>query len=422
MDQPDLFSYINEETDNDKASGKERILTVLELTQKIKSIIEPSLSELWVEGEVSNYKKHTSGHHYFSLKDDKAVISCVMWRSAGYRLEFTPGNGEKVKVYGNISVYEASGRYQIDVKKMQPVGAGELQMLFEKLKQKLFEEGIFDSAGKKSLPYFIKNVGVVTAETGAAFQDIRKVIRARAPHINIYLYNARVQGRGAENEIVEGIKYFNSFPNLTDVIIVGRGGGSLEDLWPFNEECVARALSESVLPTVSAVGHEIDMSISDLAADVRAATPSQAAELVSINSREEIYRLKQYDERLYNQILSYFIYQKEIVRGIENSYAFKRPADIIKNYHLVLDNIEDNLNYYCVSRIGNEKNRLDNFVNMLRTLDPGSVINRGYAVIRDKNSKRIITASKTIKAGQKLEVGMKDGSVDVTADQSTSDP
>ena len=423
MNEFDLFTYLEkDESEKDEASGKDTVLTVLELTRKIKSLLEPSLSKLWVEGELSNYKKHSSGHHYFSLKDDKAVISCVMWRSAGSGLDFIPGDGVKVKIYGNISVYEASGRYQIDVKKMQPVGAGELQMIFEKLKQKLFDEGLFDRSQKKALPYFVKNVGVVTAETGAAFQDIRKVIRARAPHINICLYNARVQGKGAENEIVEGIRYFNSFPNLADVIIIGRGGGSLEDMWPFNEECVARALSASVIPTVSAVGHEIDLSISDLTADVRAATPSQAAEIVSINAAEEIYRLKQHDQRLYNHILSYFIYQKEIIKGIENSYAFKRPADIIKNYHLVLDNIEDNLNYYCVTKIGNEKNRLDNFVNMFRTLDPGSVINRGYAIVRDRRSKNLITSSKIISPGQKLEIKMKDGISDVTADQTESDP
>ncbi|MBU4486881.1 MAG: exodeoxyribonuclease VII large subunit, partial [Candidatus Delongbacteria bacterium] len=202
----DLFSYLSEEDLNKEkkkpVKKEEIIFSVHEITMKIKGILEPEFSDVWVEGEISNYKKHSSGHHYFSLKDDKAVISCVMWRSTGDKLEFNPDNGQKVKVLGGISVYEGSGRYQIDVRKMIISGIGELQAKFEELKQRLYLEGLFDQSRKKPIPYYIKNIGVVTAETGAAFQDIKKVIRSRAPYINIYLYNARVQGKGTETEIV----------------------------------------------------------------------------------------------------------------------------------------------------------------------------------------------------------------------------
>jgi exodeoxyribonuclease VII large subunit len=413
----DLFSYLEEESKDKKVTAEpDVIFSVHELTMKIKGLLEPGFCDIKVEGEISNYKKHSSGHHYFSLKDEKAVISCVMWKSTGDRLPFNPENGQKVKVSGNVTVFESGGRYQIDVKKMQISGVGELQAMFEELKRKLNQEGLFDPSRKKQLPYLVRKVGIVTAETGAAFQDMRKVIKARAPYMNIYLYNSKVQGKGAENEIVSGIEYFNSNPDLADVIIIGRGGGSLEDLWPFNEEAVARAVYNSKIPVISAVGHEIDFSISDFAADVRAATPSHAAELVSLSSKDELYRIGQYESRLYNMILSYFIYQKEILKGIENSYAFKRPADIIKNYYMVLDNIEDNFNFYFTRRLDNEKVRIDNFDSMMKSLNPRSVLNRGYAIVRDGKSSDIIADAQKVKKDQSLEIEMRDGKVNVTSD------
>ena len=417
----DLFSYINEEDqekekDSEKVKKEDRIFSIHEITMLIKGVIEPEFSDVWVEGEISNYKKHTSGHHYFSLKDDKAVISCVMWKSTGDRISFEPDNGQMVKVRGSVSLYEGSGRYQIDVKKIIISGIGELQARFEALKLKLYQEGLFDPSRKKCIPYFIKNVGVVTAETGAAFQDIKKVIRSRAGYINIYIYNARVQGKGTETEIVDGIEYFNSHSEFADVIIIGRGGGSLEDLWSFNEESVARSIYNSKIPVISAVGHEIDFSISDFTADVRAATPSQAAELVSINVKDETGKISQYETRLKNMALSYFQYHNEKLKGIENSHAFKMPADLIKNHTIVLDNLEESFKDYFSDYMQNEKNRVDNIETVLRSLNPVSIINRGYAVIKDKLSLKIITASAKVKPGQKLEIKLKDGSVSATAE------
>ena len=336
-----------------------------------------------------------------------------MWRSTGDRLTFRPENGQKVIVLGNITVYEGSGRYQIDVKKMTISGIGELQAQFELLKQKLLEEGLFEQIHKKSLPFLVKNVGVITAETGAAFQDIRKVIRSRAPFVNVYIYNARVQGKGTESEIVEGIEFFNSKPGLIDVLIIGRGGGSLEDLWTFNEEVVARAIFNSNIPIISAVGHEIDFSISDFVADVRAATPSHAAEIVTINLNEENLRLGQFKSRLDVSISNYFQRQKEILNAYENSHAFKRPADILNNYTMILDNIEDKFSMLFKVRFDTEKQKLSKFDEILRSLDPDSVLNRGFAIVKDKKTEKIISSAKKVKKDTELEVQFKDGKVDV---------
>ncbi|NOR44797.1 MAG: exodeoxyribonuclease VII large subunit [Candidatus Delongbacteria bacterium] len=420
----DLFSYIEEEEKKEiekpipvvkkkKEKTEKQIFSVLEITKKIKGILEPNFSGVWIEGEISNHKHHSSGHHYFSLKDDKAVISCVMWRSTGDRLNFRPENGQKVIVLGNITVYEGSGRYQIDVKKMTISGIGELQEQFELLKQKLLEEGLFSQINKKALPFLVKNVGVITAETGAAFQDIRKVIRSRAPFVNISIYNARVQGKGTESEIVAGIELFNSQADPVDVLIIGRGGGSLEDLWTFNEEVVARAIFNSKIPIISAVGHEIDFSISDFVADVRAATPSHAAEIATINLTEENMRIGQYKSRLDNSISNYFQRQNEILNAYENSHAFKRPADILNNYTMVLDNIEDKFSMLFKVRFDTEKQKLSKYDEILRSLNPDSVLNRGFAIIRDKKTETILSSAKKVKKDAELEVQFKDGKVNV---------
>jgi exodeoxyribonuclease VII large subunit len=414
----DLFSYISDEQPEEKPARKteEAVFSVHELSMKIKNVVEPEFSDIWVEGEISNYKRHSSGHQYFSLKDEKAVINCVMWKSTGDKLDFAPDNGQKVKVRGGVSIYEAAGRYQIDVKKMILSGIGYLQAQFEALKRKLFSEGLFDQSHKKHLPAMVRNLGVVTAETGAAFQDIKKVIRSRSPFMNIYLYNARVQGKGTETEIVEGIKYFNAHPGTVDVIIIGRGGGSLEDLWTFNEESVARAIYGSDIPVISAVGHEIDFSISDFCADIRAATPSHAAELVSINAKEELHKISQYESRINNLVVSYFNYQKEVIRGIENSHAFRMPADIIKNYAMTLDNLEDNFDGYFAQRMLNENIRLDHFDAVFKSLNPESVLNRGYAIVKDRKTSKVVTDAGRVRRGQELEIRFRDGNVDAVSD------
>src|SRR5450830_1303089 len=258
---------------------EKNILSVTEITHRIKGVLEMGFSEVWVQGEISNCKNHSSGHLYFTLKDGSASLSAVMWRSRVAQLLFRPNDGMKVIVWGNITVYEPRGNYQIDCLQIQPVGIGELQLAFDRLKQKLSAEGLFDEAHKKPLPEYPEKIGIVTSPTGAAIQDMLNILARRFPALEVIVAPVKVQGIGAAEEIAEAIQDLNSLSDI-DVIIVGRGGGSLEDLWAFNEEVVARAIYSSRIPIVSAVGHEIDFSISDFVADLRAPTPSAAAELV----------------------------------------------------------------------------------------------------------------------------------------------
>ena len=264
-----------------------RRFTVTELNAEIRSILEGSFSDIWVTGEISNFHNHSSsGHMYFTLKDGRAELRCVMFRGANRFLRFIPENGLNVRVYGSVSVFEQRGQVQLIATLMEPAGLGDLFQAFEALKKKLAEEGLFNPEHKLSLPNFPRSVGVVTSGTGAAIRDILNVLKRRAPHVRILLRPTRVQGDGAAREIAEGIQNLEQFGSV-DVVIVGRGGGSLEDLWAFNEEVVARAIYNCAIPVISAVGHETDFTISDLTADLRAPTPSAAAELVS-PARDEI--------------------------------------------------------------------------------------------------------------------------------------
>jgi exodeoxyribonuclease VII large subunit len=256
-----------------------KVYTVAELSLTVKDLLESSFPDIWVTGEVSNFRAAPSGHYYFTLKDDSAQLRAVCFRNQARYLKFRPQDGLSVIARGRLSVYEARGEYQLYVEYLEPAGLGALQFAFEQLKQKLAAEGLFDQARKKPLPLLPRAVGIVTSPVGAAIRDILRIIRRRFPNMDVYLYPATVQGSSAAAEIVEGIEYFNQNP-IVDVMIIGRGGGSLEDLWPFNEEIVARAIARSRIPIISAVGHETDFTIADFAADVRAATPSAAAELV----------------------------------------------------------------------------------------------------------------------------------------------
>lgn len=394
-----------------KEDLKGKVFSVLEISARIKSMLENGLPEIWVEGEISNFKKHTSGHLYFSLKDDKAVLNCVMWRSQAAKLNFTPDNGQKIKILGRITVYESNGKYQLEARLLEKTGIGNLQQQFELLKHKLMQEGLFDAAHKKRIPAFCRNIGIITAQTGAAFQDIRKVISQRAPFVNIYLYNARVQGEGAAQQIAAGIMQFNrDLPDL-DLIICGRGGGSLEDLWPFNEEITARAIFASKIPIISAVGHEIDFSIADFVADVRAATPSHAAEIATIDIREQAITHNQLQSRLNSSTHKYIQRHQELLAGLANSHAFKRPVDIIKNHNLIIDALDDRLNNTFKQLLQKNSYKLANLENLLRTLGPESVLNRGYALVYKNN--QVIDTSGLAKKGDQLQLKFKDGNIGV---------
>ncbi len=266
-------------------SAQRKIYSVFEITTEIKQALE-KFGVLWVKGEMSNFKHHSSGHMYFSLKDDRAQLKAAFFRNNNYYLKFRPEDGLEVLVRGRLSLYEPRGDYQVIVEYMEPVGVGSLQLAFEQLKQKLRAAGLFDEEHKVRLPLLPKKVGIVTSPTGAAIQDILRILRRRNASLDVLIYPARVQGAGAAEEIAAGVKYFNTREDI-DVIIVGRGGGSMEDLWAFNEEVVARAIFASEIPLISAVGHEVDFTIADFVADLRAPTPSAAAEMVS-GAREDL--------------------------------------------------------------------------------------------------------------------------------------
>jgi len=302
-----------------------QVYTITQLTRRIKGVLEAEIGSVWVAGEISNWTCAASGHAYFTLKDETSQLSTVMFKGRLDRLRFRPENGLEVLVLGNVSVYERRGAYQLIAEEMQPKGLGALQLAYEKLKKKLSEEGLFDPAHKKKLPLLPKRIGIVTSPTGAAIRDILHVLQRRFANVHVILYPARVQGEGAALEIAAGITFLDQYG--VDVMIVGRGGGSLEDLWAFNEEVVARALFASQTPVISAVGHEIDYALSDFVADLRAPTPSAAAEIVVKEQHALAERVHQYRDRLERGIRHIFGQSRIRHAYARNARVFTQAAE-----------------------------------------------------------------------------------------------
>lgn len=384
------------------------IYSVGEITRQIKIILEESFPSFWVEGEISNYKKHYSGHYYFTLKDSESQISCVMWRSRTHSVPFQIEDGMKVQVFGNLRLYEKSGRYQIDSILIQQAGIGDLQMKFEALKQKLFDEGLFDENHKKQIPKIPQCIGIITSPTGAAIEDIISVLHRRFPAIDIMVYGVKVQGEGAKNEIVNAIMELNTIEQI-DVIIVGRGGGSLEDLWAFNEEEVARAIFASEIPVISAVGHEIDFTISDMVADLRAPTPSAAAE-IAVPFAEEIRQdIVGYKKYLQSVVSEYILNSNEKISGLLNSYYFRKPEDTISQYYQKIDDLTGKLNLFQSNNLAKKKEHILHLLNRLSTLSPKNVLQRGYAIIyKDENC---INSVNQLEVNDSVLIKLKDGSL-----------
>ena len=303
------------------------IPTVSELTDKIKQVLESNFRDILVEGEISNVTQSRNGHYYFTVKDDDAQLPCVIWRSTAQRLDVDLRDGQQVVLGGDIQVYPPHGRYQMIVQLVQQAGIGKLQQKFEELKLKLEREGLFSDAHKKPLPPFPMRIGVITSSTGAAFQDIRSTMEQRWPAATLYLYHASVQGLNAAGELVEAIEYFSSQKDPVDILIIGRGGGSLEDLWPFNEEIVARALFNCPIPTISAVGHEVDFSISDFVADARAATPTQSVIIAAPDIHELRYQIDDYTRGLETVLQQKIQYYREYVHRLSHSHALLAVQD-----------------------------------------------------------------------------------------------
>lgn len=386
------------------------ILSVSEITGLVKQTLENTFDEVSVIGEISNFKAHVSGHWYFTLKDSNAQINCTMWRGLNSYVFFTPQDGMKIIANGKISVYPPRGSYQLDVKSMKPAGVGELQAAFEKLKQKLFEEGLFDEEYKKPIPRYPQKIGVVTAIDGAAFQDIKSIAARRYPLAELVIASCRVQGEGAAEEIVKSIRLLNQHKDI-DVMIVGRGGGSLEDLWAFNEEVVARAIFDSNIPVISAVGHEVDFTIADFVADLRAATPSAAIELATPNKDDlfgYISEISYYNSQKMIEILR--SYRDEITSHI-TSYGFRMPQDFIRNKTQMLDSILYKFSNLADNKIGNSRSRVDLLESKIKAMSVDSVLKRGFSYI--KQNERVIARKKNLTENESFTIKFFDGDVNI---------
>jgi exodeoxyribonuclease VII large subunit len=394
-------------------SSGERILTVSEITRSIKRVLEEGFADVSVQGEISNFKQHSSGHLYFTLKDEGAQLQAVMWRGRAMSLFFTPQDGMKVVTRGSITVYEVRGVYQISVVDLRPLGVGELQLAFEKLKQKLADEGLFDEAHKKPIPEFPERIGLVTSPTGAAIRDILTVISRRFPAIELILAPVRVQGAEAAQEIAGAIQDFNDYGNV-DVLIVGRGGGSLEDLWAFNEEVVARAIYASEIPIISAVGHEIDFTIADFVADLRAPTPSAAAEMAVRDQVELVEIVRNFSYTSREHLADLIQSLRDTVRNLLGSYAFHTPIDRVRQYSQRVDELGRGLPVRMSHYLTFLHKHIDSLERRLHTLSPDAVLKRGYSLVSHKGE--LVARAGELDSGDEIAVRFHDGSVPATVD------
>jgi exodeoxyribonuclease VII large subunit len=358
----------------------ENIFSVSAITGLIKSTLEESFGQISVIGEISNFKAHVSGHWYFTLKDSSAQISCTMWKGNNSYVFFTPQDGMKIIINGKLSVYPPRGTYQIDVRSMVPAGEGELQAAYEKLKRKLNEEGLFDPEIKKEIPQFPKKIGIVTARDGAALQDMINSAKRRYPLAELYLYPSKVQGDGAAQEIVKGIEFINKLDNI-DVLILARGGGSLEDLWAFNEEIVARAIFNSTIPIITGIGHEIDFTISDFAADKRASTPTAAMELATPDREDILSFITDFIENIDSEILKGIEDKRNKLSRIINSYGFRLPEDVIKVRTQYLDSILYKLIAGIDKKLTYKRNLLSLLDQKIDKFDFNKILKRGFSLI-----------------------------------------
>ena len=392
---------------------KLKTLSVGEVNNYVKKLVENDfiLKNLNVKGEISNLKFHSSGHIYFSLKDENSKVNCIMFKNNAVNLDFRLEEGMKVEVKARLGVYHKEGTYQLYCENIKKAGIGELFEEFHKLKKELSEEGIFDEKYKRALPKFPKRIGIITARTGAAVRDIINVIQRRNKALDIILYPAKVQGENAADSIIEGIRYFNNEKSV-DVIILGRGGGSIEELWAFNNRELAYEIFNSRIPTVSAVGHEVDFTISDFVSDMRAPTPSAAGELVSPSLQEMINDLLNKKEFLHRAIDRRFLNAKRDVDLLYKGLKGINPTHIIEKRIKEVNTLEEKLNFLGKRKIDKAKDELIALNSILQTLNPLNTLGRGYSVIMDKEDK-VINKVSELKKNDMVKVIMKDGSVNI---------
>jgi exodeoxyribonuclease VII large subunit len=438
-----------------------QILTVSQVTREIRDLLEGTYPKVWIEGEISNLRVVHSGHAYFTLKDANSQLRAVIFRSSWRQLPFTPESGMHVVAQGRLSVYEPRGDYQLLATFLEPKGIGALQLAYEQLRDRLFQEGLFDEARKRPLPLVPQRIGIVTSPTGAAIRDIIQIVHRRRANVHLYLYPVRVQGQGATQEIVQGIARLNAYEPRPEVLIVGRGGGSLEDLWAFNEEQVARAIAASEIPVISAVGHEIDYTIADFVADLRASTPSAAAELV-VKSEEELrqqlnalvarmHTVVQYHHAQAQQALDHLFNARplrephrfvqtlqqqvddlilQLEKGWQNSsqerarrlqqgtrsLARLTPRARWQRLYTHLTTLERRLQNAARSRLVRRRERLAGLSSRLHALSPLAVLGRGYSLCRDPVSRQLVSRTALVHPGQKIEVLLQDGQLTCIVD------
>jgi exodeoxyribonuclease VII large subunit len=433
--------------------SKRQVYSVAEINRRARMVLESGLGELWVEGELSRVVVHSSGHWYFTLKDESAAVSCAMFRNDNTRVTFRPKDGLKVQMLARPSLYEANGRYQLIASEMEEAGKGNLQEQFEKLKAKLAEEGLFDEDRKKPLPLLPGKIGVVTSPTGAAIRDIIHVLTRRFPNLSVLLVPAKVQGAGAERGIAKAVDYLNARGDI-DVMIVGRGGGSIEDLWNFNEEVVARAIARSEVPVISAVGHEIDFTIADFVADVRAPTPSAAAELAVREKGDLEAQVSLYERRLSQSLKTMAQDFRLRLNRAAHSYVFREPSALVDRYRLLVGSLKGRLpellRYGAADRrqrvesarvqmthnlqsgvqqahqrvdelgmvlqhrmerkVERDKQKLQVLESQLRMLNPLAVLGRGYSLTR-KPDGSVVRRAESVEVGERIVTQFADGKV-----------
>ncbi|MFV1974822.1 MAG: exodeoxyribonuclease VII large subunit [Candidatus Scalindua sp.] len=388
----------------------EKFFTVSEITRGIRTSLEYKFSNISVLGEISNVRKPGSGHVYLTLKDKNSQLQAVVFRNTASRIKFELKDGMEVISFGSITVYEARGQYQLIINKIEPKGIGALQLAFQQLKEKLEKEGLFDHAHKKTIPFIPQKIGIVTSPTGAAIKDILNIIDRRFAKIEILIYPVKVQGEGAAQEIAEAITELNNYTDI-DVIITGRGGGSLEDLWAFNEEIVARSIYNSRIPIISAVGHEIDITIADLVADKRALTPSEAGELVVPRKDLLIEKTEKFKARLLQSLTGKLRLSKEKLVRIANSYAMRQPFDRLNRWQQRLDEFVQRLNLNITHALNTEREKLSGIAGKLESLSPLNVLKRGYTITTRLEDNKSLRDIKDLSKGDKVKTNLSKGSI-----------
>ena len=392
------------------AEINDKFFTVSEITRGIRTSLEHKFSNIDVLGEISNVRKPSSGHIYLTLKDKNSQLQAVVFRNSASRIKFELKDGMEVVSFGSVTVYEPRGQYQLIINKIEPKGIGALQLAFQQLKEKLEKEGLFDHAHKKNIPFMPKKIGIVTSPTGAAIKDILNIIDRRFANVEILIYPVKVQGEGAAQEIAEAITELNNYSDI-DVIISGRGGGSLEDLWAFNEEIVARSIYNSKIPVISAVGHEIDLTIADLVADKRALTPSEAGELVVPRKDLLIEKTEKFKTRLLQSLTGKLRLSKEKLDRIANSYVIRQPFDKFNRWQQRLDDFAQRLNLNITHALNTEREKLSGIAGKLESLSPLNVLKRGYTITTRQEDNKSLRDIKNLSKGDKIKSNLSKGSI-----------